>query len=91
MHLTPPGYQRLAQFVTQAILTATAQPGLAPERRPDSGWTSARLARNDGSMAGGAGSNRIYIYRNLDGRTLVTNNPRATEDSNGEWIMEQTH
>jgi len=90
VHLEPPGYRRMSGFVTQAILTATAQPGLAPERRPDPRWASASLGGKDGSGPGVPGTGRIYVYRNQEGRTLVTNNPNATEDSNGEWIMERS-
>ena len=91
VHLTPPGYRRLSQFVTQAILTGTAQPGLPAALPSDPGWIRARLGGPGEPATGAPGPNRIYLYRNQDGRTLVTNNPRAAEDSNGEWIMEQTH
>ena len=91
VHLLPPGYRRLSRFVAQAILTGTGQPGLAPDRQPGPQLAQARAGGPEAAAPKPPDTLPIYVYRNKEGRMLVTNDPNAVADSQGEWIMENTH
>ena len=81
VHMTARGYQRLAHFCIDGLLTGTGQApaqALALPFAPPMAVLPERASE----------PSRLYSYRNETGRVFITDDPAKVKDQPGQWIQE---
>lgn len=92
VHMTAPGYQRLAQACLEGMLAGTGQ-GAAVHALQGRKLRPAQSPVGPGRAEGraverSAESHPLYIFRNQDGRVFITDDPAQVKNQPGTWIKE---
>jgi hypothetical protein len=82
VHLTGPGYTRLARATLTDLWSQVGQEARFPSAPP-----VAQLPASSSASPAQPKGSTIYVFRTTEGRVFIVDDPRKVAGLEGEWIQ----